>query len=324
MNELELRVQQNPGAIKVNFDELKTALNEMLAEYDGAIFTEDTKDIAKGEIASLRKLKKDIEDARKAAKKEWNKPFDLFEANMKELSSMVDRPIVAIDEQLKVFEENRRREKRGKIEEIYQELIEDMSEYLPLSNIYSVKWENATTTMKSIREDITSEVKAAQAAVAMISGMQSDVIEKALEIYKNTHDSVKAVTYINDYEHRKQEIMKREEERRKLEEERRIQAEIERARAAEREMIAREEPIRKEVEAEVTIRSEKAVSDMLEEEKGFDNFPENCTESDESEMPFVTPSTQSVHYRIVATAQEIEDLEIAMDSLGIYFERLDL
>ena len=51
-----------------------------------AIFTEDSKDIAKVEIASLRKLKKDIEDARKSAKKEWNKPFDLFEANMKPVS----------------------------------------------------------------------------------------------------------------------------------------------------------------------------------------------------------------------------------------------
>ena len=40
-------------------------------------------------------------------------------------------------------------------------------------------------------------------------------------------------------------------------------------------------------------------------------------------MPFVTPSTQSVYYRVVATAQEIEELEVAMDSLGIFFERVE-
>ena len=65
MNKLELRVQQHPGTIELNFEELNAALDAKLAEYEGAIFTEDSKDIAKVEIASLRKLKKDIEDARK-------------------------------------------------------------------------------------------------------------------------------------------------------------------------------------------------------------------------------------------------------------------
>lgn len=321
MNKLELRVQQNPGTIELNFDELNTALDARLAEYDGAVFTEETKDIAKGEVASLRKLKKEIEDKRKVVKKEWNKPLDVFETNMKALSAKVDKPINAIDEQLKEFEERRKKEKRAKIEELYTELIEDMEEYLPLSSIYSSKWENATTTMKSIKEDIVSEVKAAQAAVAMISGMQSDAVAKALEIYKNTHDSVKAVTYINNYEKQKQEIMKREEERRRQEEERQRQAEIERARAAEREAIEREERIRRETEAEAAKKAEEAAQCNPEIKEGFDDSV-IMSEADEAEMPFVTPSTQSVYYRVVATAQEIEELEVAMDSLGIFFERV--
>ena len=184
MNQLELRVQQHPGTIELNFEELNAALDAKLAEYEGAIFTEDSKDIAKVEIASLRKLKKDIEDARKSAKKEWNKPFDLFEANMKQLAA---KPIGAIDEQLKAYEEKRRKEKREKIQALYGEIIEDMEEYLPLGHMYSQKWENATTTMKSIREEMESEVKSTQAAVAMVSGMQSEAVPKALEIYRETH-----------------------------------------------------------------------------------------------------------------------------------------
>ena len=54
MNKLELRVQQHPGTIELNFEELNAALDAKLAEYEGAIFTEDSKDIAKVEIASLR------------------------------------------------------------------------------------------------------------------------------------------------------------------------------------------------------------------------------------------------------------------------------
>lgn len=314
MNKLELRVQQNPGTIELNFDELNAALDARLAEYDGAVFTEETKDIAKGEVASLRKLKKEIDDKRKLVKREWNKPFETFEANMKVLLAKVDEPINAIDEQLKAFEEKRKKEKKEKIEELYVELIEDMAEYIPLNSIYMAKWENATTTMKSIKEEIVSEVKAAQAAVAMISGMQSDAVEKALEIYRNTHDSVQAVTYINNYEKQKQEIMKREEERRR-------QAEIDRVRRMEREALEREERARREAE-EVARKSMETNQASMDVEKDFENLP-NDTETDESEMPFVTPSTVSVKYRIVATAQEVEELEVAMDSLGIFFERLD-
>ena len=84
-----------------------------------------------------------------------------------------------------------------------------MEEYLPLGHMYSPKWENATTTMKSIREEMESEVKSTQAAVAMISGMQSEAVPKALDIYRETHDSTRAVTYINQYEKQKAEIMRK-------------------------------------------------------------------------------------------------------------------
>lgn len=35
MNKLELRVQQHPGTIELNFEELNAALDAKLAEYEG-------------------------------------------------------------------------------------------------------------------------------------------------------------------------------------------------------------------------------------------------------------------------------------------------
>lgn len=69
MNELSLVINQNPGSIDINFDALEEQLDKKLSEYKGAVFTESSKAIAKAEVASLRKLKKDIEDSRKAVKK---------------------------------------------------------------------------------------------------------------------------------------------------------------------------------------------------------------------------------------------------------------
>ena len=46
MNELTLRINQNPGSIELNFDELEAQLDNKRAEYKGAVFTEDTQTYA--------------------------------------------------------------------------------------------------------------------------------------------------------------------------------------------------------------------------------------------------------------------------------------
>lgn len=316
MEGLVLRVRQNPGTIELNFDELNRQMDAKLAEYKGAVFTEETKDIAKGELASLRRLKEDVESARKATKKEWMKPLDAFEAQMKALSSKVDEPINLIDGQLKEFEKKRKEEKRGKIVGIYEELIGDMREYLPLEKIYEKRWENATTTMKSIQESISGMIDSTRTAVATISSMQSDAVEEAIGLYKNTLDMAKAIAYINDYERKKAEIMRREEERRKREEERRLQAEIERAKAAEREAIAREERARKEAEEQAAIVAE----EQKHEEEGFLPEPDAW---EEDILPFTQPTTLTAFFKVVATPEELEQVEMTLNSFGIWFERRD-
>ena len=47
MNELSLNIKQNPGVIELNFDEIEAALDQKLAEYKGAVFTEESKTYAK-------------------------------------------------------------------------------------------------------------------------------------------------------------------------------------------------------------------------------------------------------------------------------------
>lgn len=60
----------------MNFDALEEQLDKKLDEYRGAVFTEDTKTIAKAEIASLRRLKKDIEDGRNKDVKDKDERLD--------------------------------------------------------------------------------------------------------------------------------------------------------------------------------------------------------------------------------------------------------
>lgn len=320
MNELTLNVKQNPGVIELNFEEIEKALDAKLAEYKGAVFTEESKNIAKAEVANLRKLKKSFEDARKGVKKEWMKPYDDFETKMKHLTEKIDEPINLINSQINDFEEKRRKERREKIKEIYQEAIGDMEEYCDLGRIYDTKWENATTTVKSIKESIAQSVENARIAVSTISGMQSDSVSKALEIYKESQDMAKAVAYINNYEQQRAEIMRREEERKLQEEERKRRAEEERIRAAEREAVEREAKIREQArkEAEAAIKEEEAAK----QEAAVAPF-EAEKDGGDAVMPFVQPDTRTVFYRVVASEEDIKAIDMALDSIGVYYERRD-
>ena len=108
MNELSLNIQQNPGCIELNFEEIEERLDKKLAEYKGAVFTEETKDIAKAELASLRKFKKEFEDARKNVKKEWMKPYDYFEHKIMFLTVKIAQPNILIDSLVTVFDKKRK------------------------------------------------------------------------------------------------------------------------------------------------------------------------------------------------------------------------
>ena len=306
MNELTLAIKQNPGTIEMNFDALEEQLDKKLDEYRGAVFTEDTKTIAKAEIASLRRLKKDIEDGRKTVKKKWMEPYDAFDKRMKSLSAKVDEPINAINEQVQAFEEKRRKEKREEIQRMYEDCVseyEDCSKFINLDKLYDSKWENVSVSMKSIKKNMTEKMSAIQTAVSSIKAMRSDKEPDALALYERTLNLNDAIQMITTYEQNKADALKREEERRQREVERRRQAEIERARVAEREAIRREEQIRKE-----------------EQEKAQQTVEQTPVIADD-ELPFEQPSTVTAFYRVVATPAELEEVEMAFNSIGIYFER---
>lgn len=294
----------------MNFDALEEQLDKKLDEYRGAVFTEDTKTIAKAEIASLRRLKKDIEDGRKTVKKKWMEPYDAFDKRMKILSTKVDEPINAINEQVQAFEEKRRQEKREEIHRMYEDCVseyEESREFIVLDKLYDPKWENASVSMKSIKKDMAEKMSAIQTAVSSIKAMRSDKELDALALYKRTLNLNDAIQMIMTYEQNKADALRREEERRQLEEERRIQAEIERARVAEREAIRREEQIRKE-------EQEKA-------EKVKVAAIESLPDISDDNLPFEQPTTVTAYYRVVATPDELEAVEMAFNSIGVYFER---
>lgn len=313
MDKLRLQIEQRPGEIHLNFDEIEKRLDERLVEYKGAVFTEESKSIAKAEVAELRKLKKDIDEARKTVKRKWMKPYESFELRVKKLIEKVDEPISFIDDQVKAFERKRKEEKRELIEKLYYEILityAEYEDYIQLNIIYDPKWENASISIKTIKDALKEKMEAIKTAVISIKAMNSDITEDALLLYKNTLDLNKAIQKIASYEQNKAEVLRREEARKQQEEERRRQEEINRAKAAERETMAREAEIRKEVV------SEKDDIDKRLESEDIPDIPDD-------NLPFTQPDTITAFYRVVATEEELEQVEMTLNSFGVYFERRD-
>lgn len=290
MEEIRVNVEQKNGVIGFNFEEIKEKLNSELEIYKNMIFTEDSKTEAKKTIASLRKLKKSVNDKKLEVKKSFMIPYTNFEAQVKELDNLIDEPINFINNQVEEFERRRVEEKKSLISEIYTEIMAEHGEasgYLPLQRIYDSKWENATTTKKAITETITERVDHVEKDLGIIRSMESEFEDKGIEKYKSTLELSDAIEVMNQYQKQKEEILRRQEEEAKRK---------------------AEEEARKASEADSVIDTpmqEAPVTQTAPEEKFIEPKPVN----------------NSIVYEIIADPFQIAQLEAFMRENDINFKR---
>ncbi len=226
MNEMIVSVEQTNGILNIsNYDEIKANVQASMELYKTMVFTEDTLIEAKSTVATLRKLSKCLDDKRKDVKRRYMQPYEEFEDKIKELQQIIAEPIQLIAQQTKEYEDKRIEQKKEEIQKVYDNCIEGMQEYLPLSRIYSKTWENKGTSIKKIKEDIETLVDNAKMSVETIKNMHSDAEQKALDTFRKTLDLAMSINVITKYEAEKAEILRKEQER-KAEEDKRIQEKV--------------------------------------------------------------------------------------------------
>ena len=176
-----------------NFDELHTALEMKLADYKDRVYDETMIAEAKSDTANLNKLKKALSDERISRKKDFMKPFETFEEQVKELCSMIDEATSGIKAQLDEYEQKRIEEKRIAIRELFSEIASeyDALDFITLEKIYNPKWENKSVTDKAIATEITEVFEKAVKDLEIISKMP--YYFEAKETYKLSLDLNKAI-----------------------------------------------------------------------------------------------------------------------------------
>lgn len=162
-----LIVTYAPSSIEANFDALEKRVRKTVELYKGATYDLTKADKikeAKNDRSYLNGLKNEIEERRKAVKREYNKPLAAFEKRCKEITSIIDAASNGIKAQLDEAEERRRAGARAALEAHYREFAELLAPVVPYERLHDDKWLN-----KSF-----GEVKAKKALEEKVSAVARD------------------------------------------------------------------------------------------------------------------------------------------------------
>lgn len=163
----DLVVTYSPSVISANFDAMEDSIRAKVADYEGAKY-DLTKDEsikeAKNDRLYLNGLKKEIEERRKAVKREYNKPLAAFEKRCKEITSIIDGASDGIKAQLDEAEQTRKDALYSRLQQHYEEFAGLLAPVVPYERLHEPQWLNKTF----------GEIKAQQVLEAKVSDVARD------------------------------------------------------------------------------------------------------------------------------------------------------
>ncbi|WP_322152923.1 DUF1351 domain-containing protein [Paratractidigestivibacter sp.] len=162
-----LTVAYKPSVIEANFDALEAHVRKTVEAYDGATYDLTKKENiaeAKHDRGYLNGLKKEIDERRKAVKREYSKPLDIFERRCKQVTAIIDEAADNIKAQLDQAEEERKASAYAKLQEHYEGFAGLLAPVVPYERFHEPQWLNKTF----------GEVKAYKALEAKVSKLAGD------------------------------------------------------------------------------------------------------------------------------------------------------
>lgn len=212
-----------------NKDEIKKAVVSITEQYRGLAYTEAQLQEAKADRAKLNAMKKDISDRRIQVKNALLEPYNVFEAEVKEVVALIEEPIAMIDEQIVAYEERTKEEKRQTLEKFFAENRADLPEQITFDKIFNPKWLNKTSSLSSCKNEIKKTVEDIKADLSAIhSSLSGKYSVYAEEFYlKREMNLSRALSEANRIQEMDKKAEEEEQKRAKLEEEAEIKRELE-------------------------------------------------------------------------------------------------
>lgn len=203
--ELKIKDYQLPDKISFNFEELKSELEAKVSVYSTMVYTEDQIREAKADKANLNKLKKALNDERIRREREYMIPFNAFKDQVNEIISIIDKPVLLIDKQVKAYEDKQKQEKMEQIKSLWDEM--DVPVGLTLDKVFEDRMLNVSYGMNHVKQKMLDDIKRFNRDIETLSALPEFGFE-ATEVYKSTLDINKAIAE----GHRLSEIAKKKAE----------------------------------------------------------------------------------------------------------------
>lgn len=142
-----LAVSFIPAEIQANFDELDAKVDSMIAGYTDALYdltSQENIKQAKRDRTYLNGIVKEIDDRRKAVKRDYMRPYNEFEARANEITKKVKDASNNIKNQLDEAEETRKEELLGQLRQHYEDFAGVLAQIVSYDRIHDPKWLNKT------------------------------------------------------------------------------------------------------------------------------------------------------------------------------------
>lgn len=199
MENFDIVVSPKIGEIDFNLDSLKESLTEGVAPYKNLVVTEDNLKESKADLATLRKVRTELDDKKKAVKKAFMEPYTQFENKVKECFAIIDEPIQSIDGAVKGFEAERKAARKEECRKIYESEVGEWAEFIPFDRIFNEKWLNATAKDKDIVDAVQAEIIRVQNDINAIHALGSEIEDECVKAYKQAGTITAAIQRNSDY-----------------------------------------------------------------------------------------------------------------------------
>ena len=162
-----LEVTYTEATIASNMDALEAHVKKVVADYEGATYDLTSAQAikeAKHDRSYLNGIKKEIDERRKAVKREYNKPLDAFERRCKQITAIIDESTDAIKAQLDEAEQTRKDALYSRLQQHYEEFAGLLAPVVPYERLHEPQWLNKTF----------GEIKAQQVLETKVSDVARD------------------------------------------------------------------------------------------------------------------------------------------------------
>ena len=204
-----------PEIIENNSEEVKAWLGEVMQKYDGLVVTPESVKSAKEDKAKLNKLRTALEERRKEVKRDYLAPYMKFEEKYKEILALIDKPISAIDTQIKALDEQEQNLKYAHLQVCFEDYISAMNVPIDVNfdRILNPKWKNKTMKADTLEKEIRDTLCRIKNDVEELRNYyaESPHYTAIMDCYKQSYDKSCALAYaaaLIQQEQRRQEAQR--------------------------------------------------------------------------------------------------------------------